>query len=113
MQFGTLYRLSSPFEGNVTAWMAVNENRKDAIVGLYRVLNLVNAPYTRLTLRGLDPELCYKDSATRNCHYGDELMNIGLITTDSTAGQVIGGWADPVCDFDSRLIVLTAAAPPK
>ncbi len=93
--------------------MAVNENRKDAIVGWYRVLNLVNAPYTRLRLRSLNPKLCYKDSAARNCYYGDELMNIGLITTDSTAGQVVGGGADPVCDFDSRLIVLTTAAPPK
>ena len=41
-QFGTFYRLSSPFENNVTAWMVVSEDKETAIVGWYRVLNGIN-----------------------------------------------------------------------
>lgn len=38
IQFGTFYRLLSPFEGggNVTAWMVVSRDRKKALVGYYR-----------------------------------------------------------------------------
>ena len=32
-QFGTFYRLKSPFEGNETVWMVTNEDRTLAIVG--------------------------------------------------------------------------------
>ena len=39
------YRLSSPFENNVTAWMVVSEDKETAIVGWYRVLNGINLPY--------------------------------------------------------------------
>ena len=35
--------------------------------------------------------------------YGDELMNLGLITTDVTAGQVSGD-AKPCTDFESESI---------
>lgn len=43
-QFGTFYRLSSPFEKNVTAWMTVSRDKKSAIVGWYRTLSETNAP---------------------------------------------------------------------
>ena len=33
LQFGTFYRLKSPFEGNETAWMAVSQDKRTAIVG--------------------------------------------------------------------------------
>ena len=33
LQFGTFYRLKSPFEGNETVWMVTNEDRTLAIVG--------------------------------------------------------------------------------
>ena len=39
--------------------------------------------------------------------YGDELMNIGLITTDGTAGEVTDREQAPR-DFDSRLFLLKA-----
>lgn len=109
-QFGTFYRLSSPFEENVTAWMVVNEDKTEAIVGWYRVLNGVNGPYTRLRLKGLDPELCYENSAFPDAEgfYGDELMNLGVITTDSTCGELKENSVPPTYDFDSRLYVLKA-----
>lgn len=107
LQFGTFYRLLSPFEGNETAWMVVSQNRRTAIVGWYRVLNSVNGAYTRVRLQGLDPNLCYRNRLAGTEHYGDELMNLGLITTDVTAGQVPDG-AKPCTDFESRIYVLEA-----
>ena len=39
--------------------------------------------------------------------YGDELMNLGLITSDTSAGEIVG--EDMPCgDYDSRLYVLKA-----
>lgn len=106
-QYGTFYRLSSPFEGNITAWMVVNEDKTCAVTGWYRILNQTNAPYTRLRLQGLNPKLCYTNSADGHSYYGDELMYLGLITTDVTAGETTGDMR-PSCDFDSRLFILTA-----
>ena len=61
LQFGTFYRLKSPFEGNETIWMVVNEEKTTALVGYYRVLNGVNMPYSRIKLQGLDPDKLYKN----------------------------------------------------
>ena len=39
--------------------------------------------------------------------YGDELMNLGLITSDTSAGEIVG--EDVPCgDYDSRLYVIKA-----
>ena len=107
LQFGTFYRLKSPFEGNETAWMAVSGDRKTALVGFYRVLNSVNGPYTRLRLMGLDPDCLYRNLLSGTCHYGDELMYAGLITSDDTAGQTPADTLHST-DFESRIYVLEA-----
>lgn len=106
LQFGTFYRLLSPFESNYTSWMAVSTDRKTAIVGWYKTLNQVNAPFTRIRLQGLAPELCYHLEGSSQSFYGDELMNVGLITSDSMCGELKG--QKPSCDFDSKLFILKA-----
>lgn len=106
LQFGTFYRLLSPFEGNFTAWMAVSEDKKTAIVGYYKVLNEVNGPLRRVILAGLDPEMDYEINGGL-VQGGDQLMNMGLVVTDSAAGNV-DDTTPPSCDFDSRLYVLKA-----
>lgn len=107
IQFGDFYRLCSPFEGNVTAWMAVNQERTLAVVGWYRILCGVNMPYTRIKLQGLEEKYRYEISGREGYYFGDELMNLGLITTDYTSGE---GADKALCigDFDSRVFVLTA-----
>ena len=107
IQFGTFYRLNSPFNGNVTSWMVVSEDKKTAIVGWYRVLNGINLPYSRVQLHGLNSDYCYETVGTQECHFGDELMNIGLIINDPSAGQVQDG-GPTSCDFDSKIYVLKA-----
>lgn len=106
-QFGTFYRLKSPFEGNETVWMTVSEDQKTALVGWYRVLNQVNAPYNRVKLEGLNPDYQYQNMYSGTVHYGDELMNAGLITTDVTSGEVPQD-SVPCTDFESRIYILKA-----
>ena len=107
LQFGDFYRLKSPFEGNTAAWMTVSADKRRAIAGFYRILNTSNDAYTRLRLRGLDPDRLYRIKGVETCHYGDELMRAGLITSDSTAGELLNG-AKPCTDFSSRLYILEA-----
>ena len=107
-QFGTFYRLQSPFENNTSAWMVVNDDRTEAIVGWYRVLNGINLPYTRLHLKGLAEDVPYTINGEPAIHYGSELMHAGLITTDASSGQAEGD--EKMCqDFESRLYILKAA----
>ena len=105
LQFGTFYRLKSPFEGNETVWMVTNEDRTLAIVGYYRILNGVNQPYSRVRLQGLNPDMIYENVWNHTENYGDELMNYGLITSDVTAGEVPGN-VTPCTDFESRIYML-------
>ncbi len=107
---GTFYRLLSPFEGNFTAWMVVAEDKKQAIVGYFKMLNDVNREFRRLRLQGLDEEFLYhmeEDSEDIGAFYGSELMHIGMVTTDMSAGEVPAG-KESCCDFWSRVVVLNA-----
>ena len=105
-QFGTFYRLLSPFENNVTAWMVVSEDQKTAIVGWYRVLNGVNLPFSRLKLEGLGADICYYNNQDNRHYYGDELMYAGMIIDDPMAGQA--EYEKTLGDFNSKLYVLEA-----
>ena len=58
-QYGTFYRLKSPFEGNIVSWMVVSEDKSQAIVGYYKILNDVNCEYRRLYLPGLEADTLY------------------------------------------------------
>ncbi len=107
LQFGTFYRLLSPFEGNLTCWMVVSEDQKEAVIGWYRTLSHSNLPFARVRLHGLNPDFCYEEQNTLETHFGDELMNIGLITSDGMSGQVEGCTGE-YGDFDSRLYILKA-----
>lgn len=107
LQFGTFYRLKSPFEGNEMVWMVVSEDKKTALVGWYRILNVVNDRFTRVKLQGLNEDFCYENSQDGSKHYGDELMNLGLVTSDATAGQTPDDQI-PCTDFESRIYILKA-----
>lgn len=106
IQFGDFYRLVSPFDSNFLCWMVVSHDKKTALVGWYKVLNEVNGPYRRVRLQGLNPEFCYKVDGDKG-HFGDELMNAGLVVTDSAAGQC-QPFERESCDFDSHIFVLKA-----
>ena len=106
IQKGTFYRLLSPFEGNETAWLVVSEDKTEALVGYYRVLQPSNAPLSRLKLKGLAADTKYSVNG-REEHFGDELMQIGIITSDYSAGVWKDG-RDGQGDYMSKLYHLKA-----
>ena len=109
IQFGTFYRLQSPFEHNESAWMVINEERTEAIVGYYKTLSTANQHFSRIRLQGLDENVCYHVEGMGD-FYGDELMNVGLVVSDRTAGRMDPDVPAPE-DFTSRLFILHRAAP--
>ena len=105
---GTFFRLASPFEGNISAWMVVSEDKKHAIVAYFKVLNDVNCEFRRLKLKGLDEAVLYRTTEGKTeagKFSGAELMNIGLVTTDASAGEPAAG-EEPCTDFWSKIILL-------
>lgn len=106
IQKGVFYRLESPFENNIAAWMVVSQD-KNAIVGYYKILSDVNCHFRRLKLYGLNEDMLYKVEGLETSHYGDELMSLGLITNDPSAGQVIDD-SSTCTDFWSKIFILKA-----
>lgn len=107
IQKGTFYRLKSPFEGNETAWMIVSEDQKKALVGYYRVMQPVNVGFKRLKLKGLKEDICYKVSGYAYDCYGDELMQVGMILSDSASGVWKKGVNDKG-DFQAKVFEIVA-----
>ena len=108
LQYGIFYRLSSPFEGNVTAWMVVDKEQKTALAGYYRVLQRVNDAYHRIKLQGLNKDYCYHVTVLEENIYGDELMNAGLVVSDSSSGENHEKYNGANGDFQSRIYELSA-----
>ncbi|RUS49134.1 alpha-galactosidase [Cohnella sp. AR92] len=78
VQFGDLYRLKSPFEGNETAWMVVSPDRTEAYVAYFRVLAEPHMPTGMLHLRGLDDASDYVVEGEGIVLGGDQLHRSGL-----------------------------------
>lgn len=103
-QFGTFYRIDSPFtgDGNVISWQVVSADQKQAIAARYQILNHVNVPYTRFYFKGLLPDQQYHVNDDTEIYYGDELMHAGYfvptILPDGNSSR----------DFHSQLFVVKA-----
>jgi alpha-galactosidase len=106
-QFGTFYRLKTPFDSNIVAWLVVSPDKEQAIMGYFKILNDVNAEYRRQQLPGLAADLTYhvseEDGSQIGEFTGNELANIGLVTTDASAGE-----NKETTDFYSKLFIFNA-----
>lgn len=105
IQNGDFHRLASPFEKNTSAWMAVGRDKRQAVIGIYRELNEVNAPFRRIYPYGLLAAGRYRRQDNGGIYTGRELMNMGISLADGSCGLAVGG-VERTYDFDSRLIVL-------
>lgn len=106
---GDFYRLQSPFDHSVSAWMVVSEDKKSAVVAGYRSLNDMNMEFLRFRLQGLAGAYQYsvlKDGKNMGCFSGDELMNIGLLAAAVCADEMPNPTLNR--DFGSVLCVLEA-----
>lgn len=108
IQFGTFYRLRSPFKTNITAWQVVSKDQNTVLVGYYRPLQPINVGYEKIKLYGLDPDKEYHVSINDIDCYGDELMEFGLITSDATCGENRDIYDGTNGDYRSRIYIIKA-----
>lgn len=106
IQFGSFYRLRSPFTMKTTAWMVVSTDKRIALVGYYRPLQVVNVAYQRIHLYGLERTKKYHVSILNIDCYGDELMNVGLLVSDNSSGRVKEKYNGHNGDYQSRIYII-------
>ncbi len=101
---GTLFRLISPFENNEMAWMVVDKEKENAIVGYYQVLNQANPGWRKIKLLGLDEDTLYSVAVkgVQSMMYGSELMYSGIPLTREMLPKRAG-------DFTSVIMQLSKA----
>lgn len=105
---GTFFRLQSPFNGNVCAWMVVSENQTEALIGYYQILAEPNPPYQRLRLKGLNADFDYTIWEKEQVRTGKDLMAVGLIFGENYIDRASDFWQRQMAgDFSSKLIYLT------
>ena len=123
IQAGQLFRLTSPFEkdGNEAAWEVISEDGNKILIAYFRILQRPEAPYTRLSLRGLNEKDIYACREVEKCcelnreefsvyRTGSEWMNIGLILSDESSGCA-GKASDIQGDFLARMFLLEKKQP--
>ena len=82
IQYGHYYRLASPFEENIAAWMFVSPKQDEAIVFLGRILASAQPAFHEVYLLGLDDEALYQEQTSKRIFSGAELMVVGLYFPD-------------------------------
>jgi alpha-galactosidase len=115
-QRGRFLRLDSPFDGDHdrVGWMVTSADRRQAIVGAYRIRSRPSPGPERLRLHGLDPDATYRVAvwpdrgdpvarANEGERSGAELMAAGLsLAVDRVEAAALG-------DFRARLFVIEAS----
>ncbi len=98
VQYGDLYRILSPFDSNYVALIYVSKDKREALLFLYKIMNVPNGPLWRLRLEGLKPELNYRIDDSDMVISGEQLMRYGL----NEPGELSWG------DYNSKIIHLGA-----
>ena len=80
VQFGDLFRLKSPFEGNDAAFLYAAPDGLEAVAAYFRLLTAANAPEVFLRFAGLNPDARYEETEGGGVYGGDELLYSGLPT---------------------------------
>lgn len=92
IQYGTFYRLLSPFEGDQTAWMFVSKDKQEAIVFYCNGLASAAPSLKKLKLQGLLENQKYVfDNGVSS--YGSELMNMGFYSLTKGHQDILGDFA--------------------
>ena len=75
---GTYWRLTSPFEDEVAAWMSVSRAKDRALVSVVRLYAEANAATYYVKLKGLESDAVYIEENTGRQYTGAALMNAGI-----------------------------------
>lgn len=68
----------SPFEGNETAWLFADKEKKEVMAFFFNVVAEPAAPLKYLKLNGIDVTKKYRLAGTDEVYGGDELAYVGL-----------------------------------
>lgn len=79
LQFGTFWRLASPWQHpDFAAWMFVSPDQHEALVMAFSLVSSASAPLRQLKLAGLDTQARYQIDESPTEIGGDELMYRGM-----------------------------------
>ena len=78
MHKGECYRISSPFDSDLSVMQFIAPNKNTVIVFIASRQALPNAPFKRILLKGLEPESEYTEEDSGITATGDELCTIGI-----------------------------------
>lgn len=78
LQFGTFYRMQSPFEHNIAKWMIVSSDKKEALVGYYQGLQNPQPGFEQLQMVGLNDTTHYHIVSREQFVDISQLGEIGL-----------------------------------
>ena len=76
---GDLYRLNSPYEGNIFAEMLVSKDKGKAYVTVMRSLCIPNGAVIRVYPKGLDEKTIYRVKESGLTRSGATLMSLGIV----------------------------------
>lgn len=83
---GEYYRLTSPFEDEVAAWLFVTENQDEAMLNMVRLEAHGNPVTSYVRLKGLDKKAMYRDEDTGRIYPGAGLI-CGGISVPASEGE--------------------------
>ena len=92
IQFGTSYRLLSPFNNNIAAWINISEDKNEAVVAYVKQYAEANILHSFIKVKGLEEDAKYKILNENRIVYGSELMEIGLKVPNESGDYVSGQW---------------------
>lgn len=78
VQFGTFYRLKSPYDGKDTAWQTISQDKSEVLVWYYKPYAEAEEAHISVKLRGLDLQASYRLLGSDRSFNGSVLMNMGL-----------------------------------
>ncbi|MBE7030504.1 MAG: alpha-galactosidase [Ruminococcaceae bacterium] len=78
IHYGDMYRLNSPFDGNIATWQFISEDKKQVVICVCNILAEANGPFHIIKPEGLEPDGIYEDTENGIVRKGSTLMQIGL-----------------------------------
>lgn len=78
IQFGTLYRIASPYEGNVTAFLISSNDEKRVYVFYFRTIKKPNTARKKLKLHYMENQANYKCLNDGKVYPGNVLNSFGM-----------------------------------
>ncbi|WP_416353648.1 alpha-galactosidase [Agrilactobacillus fermenti] len=87
LQYGTFYRLASPFKHNESAWEFVSPDKSEFILFVFRILASAQPMISITKAAGLQADANYQEADTGQIFGGDELMHVGLYNLPDQLGD--------------------------